>query len=96
MIIRNIEIQSKIIILLELTSLILNLTFLIFFSEKASLTGLCGILGICNGPEERSRNLEEPYPSKSQSYPYSDIPFAESKVQSIVVAPPTKVDIGNI
>ena len=95
MIERNIEIQS-IIILLGLTSLILNLTFLIFFSEKASLTGLCGILGICNGPEERSRNLEEPYPSKSQSYPYSDIPFAESKVQSIVVAPPTKVDIGNI
>ena len=95
MIERNIEIQS-IIILLGLTSLILNLTFLIFFSEKASLTGLCGILGICNGPEERSRNLDEPYPSKSQSYPYSDIPFAESKVQSIVVAPPTKVDIGNI
>ena len=95
MIERNIEIQS-IIILLGLTSLILNLTFLIFFSEKASLTGLCGILGICNGPDERSRNLEEPYPSKSQSYPYSDIPFAESKVQSIVVAPPTKVDIGNI
>ena len=70
--------------------------YILFFREKTSLTGLCGILGICNGPEDRSRNLEEPYPSKSQAYPYSDIPFAESQVQSIVVAPPTKVYIGNI
>ena len=54
---------------------------------------LCDILGICNGGEKvNNQALGEPYPSKSQSYPYSDIPFASSQVQSFVVAAPTKVN----
>ena len=63
------------------------------FSKKKGLTGLCDILGICNGGEKvNNQALGEPYPSKSQSYPYSDIPFASSQVQSFVVAAPTKVN----
>ena len=64
------------------------------FSKEKGMAGLCDILGICNGGGDKVNNqaLGEPYPSKSQSYPYSDIPFASSQVQSLVVAAPTKVN----
>ena len=55
------------------------------------MMGLCDILGICNGVDRSNKALEEPYPSKSQSYPYSDMPFASSQIQSVVVDAPSKV-----
>ena len=53
--------------------------------------GLCDLLGICNDEKNGGGSFGEPYPSKSQSYPYADVPFASSQMQSIVVDAPSKV-----
>ena len=53
--------------------------------------GLCDLLGICNDAHNGGGTFEEPHPSKSQSYPYADVPFASSQTQSIVVDAPSKV-----
>ena len=72
----------------------LDINFLMHFQlfrKGIGAMGLCDIIGICNGVEKTGRSLEEPYPSKSQSYSYSDIPFASSQVQSIIVDAPSEV-----
>ena len=53
--------------------------------------GLCDLLGICNDVQNGGGTFGEPHPSKSQSYPYADVPFASSQTQSIVVDAPSKV-----
>ena len=65
---------------------------LVISSNGSGFAGIWDILGVSNGVHKSSNvNLDEPFPSKSQSYPYSDIPFASSQIQSLVVAAPTKV-----